>query len=80
MGLLSTGNLFDSLCEMPASLIRASSWRPWVIVIKCRYMAKSGDTVISVTEENRVIKEVREVMEEGLLDYRGSSKLSICPE
>lgn len=29
-------------------------------------MAKSGDTVISVTKENRVIKEVREVMEEGL--------------
>ena len=52
--------------KMPASLIRASSWRPWVIVIKWRYMAKSGDTVISVTKENRVIKEVREVMEEGL--------------
>lgn len=52
--------------KMPASLITAASWRPWVIVIKWRYMAKSGDTVISVTKENRVIKEVREVMEEGL--------------
>lgn len=51
-----------------------------MIVIKCRYMAKSGDTVISVTEENRVIKEVREVMEEGLRITGGSSKLSICPE
>ena len=52
--------------KMPASLITAASWRPLVIVIKWRYMAKSGDTVISVTKENRVIKEVREVMEEGL--------------
>ena len=42
--------------KMPASLIRASSWRPWVIVIKWRYAAKSGETMVSVTAENRVIK------------------------
>lgn len=29
-------------------------------------MAESGDTVIGVTEESRVIKEVREETEEGL--------------
>lgn len=51
---------------MPASLIRASLWIPWVMVMKWRYMAESGDTVIGVTEESRVIKEVREETEEGL--------------
>lgn len=59
---------------MPASLIRASLWIPWVMVMKWRYMAESGDTVIGVTEESRVIKEVREETEEGLRSTGGILK------
>lgn len=59
---------------MPASLIRASLWIPWVMVMKWRYMAESGDTVIGVTEESRVIKEVREETGEGLRSTGGILK------
>ena len=60
--------------KMPASLIRASLWIPWVMVMKWRYMAESGDTVIGVTEESRVIKEVRDETEEGLRSPGGILK------